>query len=90
MSWELKPEHCKAARYLLGWRVRKLAKASGLSEMTIGRFEANDGTAQPRTIRDIKRALVDAGVQTIDACTDEHAHVRCADGTVLIVKPQTE
>ena len=86
VDWELTPEHCRAARYLLRWRVRDLARHTGLSEQTVGRYESGEGGAQPRTIRDIKRALVDAGVVVVARTGEVQAHVQCTDGVVLAIE----
>ncbi|OGT80754.1 MAG: transcriptional regulator [Gammaproteobacteria bacterium RIFCSPLOWO2_02_FULL_61_13] len=48
----------KAARALLGWDQRRLAKAAGVSLPTVQRMEASDGTV---------RANVDTLVKVIDA-----------------------
>ncbi len=48
----------KAARALLGWDQRRLAKSAGVSLPTVQRMEASDGTV---------RANVDTLVKIIDA-----------------------
>lgn len=55
----------KAARSLLGWSQRDLARASGISEPTIKRLEASDGDlgGRPSTAEAIRRALEAAGVE---------------------------
>ena len=57
----------KAARSLLGWSQQDLAAASGISEPTIKRLEAQDGEIGGRadTAMAIKSALEGAGVQFI-------------------------
>ena len=86
VPWDLQPDHCRAARYLLGWRVRDLAQKCGLSEVTVGRFESGEGNPQPRTVRDILRALQDAGVEVIATDGGTREKVHCKDGTVLAVR----
>jgi predicted transcriptional regulator len=55
----------KAARALLDWSQADLAKASGVSEPTIWRLEADDGELGGRadTVEKISRALEKAGVE---------------------------
>lgn len=54
----------KAARALLAWSQSDLARASGISEPTIKRLEASDGSLGGRadTAEKIKAALEAAGV----------------------------
>lgn len=58
----------KAARALLGWSQSDLAVASGISEPTVKRLEATDGTLGGRatTSDAIRAALEAAGVEFID------------------------
>ncbi len=60
-------EQCKAARALIGWSRRELAKASHVAERTLIDFERRARSPQRRTLHDIRRALEDAGVIFIDA-----------------------
>ena len=84
--WEIKPEHCRAARYLLGWTVSDLSRVSGVSNATIGRFERDEGAPHARTARDLRRALEEAGVRWSDG-EPATPFVKCGDGTVVIVEP---
>ena len=61
-------EQVKAARALLRWSQRDLARASGVSEPTIKRIEAKPGplTGRPSTISAIRVALEKAGVLFIE------------------------
>lgn len=61
-------EQVKAARALLRWSQRDLAKASGVSEPTIKRIEAKPGplTGRPSTLSAIRAALEAAGVEFIE------------------------
>jgi transcriptional regulator with XRE-family HTH domain len=58
----------KAARALLAWSQQDLARASGVSEPTIGRLEAADGVLGGRgeTADKIRGALEKAGIEFID------------------------
>jgi transcriptional regulator with XRE-family HTH domain len=58
----------KAARALLGWSQQDLARASGVSEPTIGRLEAADGVLGGRgeTAEKIRGAFEKAGIEFID------------------------
>ena len=62
MMRDMTPEHCKAARFLLGWTLRDLAVESGVNRDTCNRFELGR-QVHTRTIRDIQRAFEDAGVR---------------------------
>lgn len=58
----------KAARALLGWSQRDLAKASGISEPTIARLESVEGDLGGRetTAQKLRDAIEDAGIEFID------------------------
>jgi transcriptional regulator with XRE-family HTH domain len=55
------PIQCKMARTALGWGVRDLAKAAGVSADTISRFERGEELL-PRTLAAIQDSLEQAGV----------------------------
>lgn len=55
---------CKMARVALGWGVRDLAKAAGVSVDTVSRLERGE-ELMPRTLAALRCALEDAGVQFI-------------------------
>ena len=57
---------CKAARAMLGWSRRDLAKAARVAERTVVDFERGARTPHERTLIDIKRALEAAGIEFID------------------------
>jgi transcriptional regulator with XRE-family HTH domain len=52
---------CRKARRKLEWSVRELSRQSGVAPGTILRFENGEKT-NDRTIKDIKRMLLAAGV----------------------------
>jgi len=56
------PAQIRAARALIGWKQTELAKAAGLSEMSVKNIER--GLTDPRvsTLQAIRRALESAGV----------------------------
>lgn len=58
----MSPEQCRAARAILRITVDELAKLSGISRMTIIRFETEQTASIGATIRHVKRALEDAGI----------------------------
>ena len=60
-------EQVRAARALLRWEQRDLAKASGISLPSVKRLETQPGAlaAQPKTIAALRRALEKAGVEFI-------------------------
>ena len=84
--WELKSEHCRAARYLLGWTASDLGRVSGVSHATIGRFERDEAVPHPRTTRDLLRAFEEAGIKWIEG-KPTTPHVQCGDGTTVVIDP---
>ena len=60
-------EQVRAARALLRWEQRDLAKASGVSLPSVKRLEIQPGAlaAQQRTIAQLRNALEKAGVEFI-------------------------
>ncbi len=65
MAGEITSEMVRAGRALLRWEQTDLAQASGLSVPTIKRLERIPGplAAQARTVADLQRAFLDAGVE---------------------------
>jgi hypothetical protein len=63
----LSSEQIRAARALLRWEQRDLAKASGVSLPSVKRLETQPGplAAQERTISQLRRALEKAGIEFI-------------------------
>jgi len=59
------PAQCRAARALLGWSQEELSVAASVSRKTIADFEADKRTAYDRTLRDLRAALEEAGVEFI-------------------------
>lgn len=60
------PAQCRAARALLNWTQGQMAKASGVSEVTIRNFEGEKSTPQHATLVVLSQALEAAGVQFVD------------------------
>ena len=60
------PNQCKAARALLGWSQSDLAVASKVGKQTLADFERGARTPYDRTLRDIREALEEAGVEFIE------------------------
>jgi transcriptional regulator with XRE-family HTH domain len=58
-------EHVRAARALLRWEQKELAKKSGISLPSIKRLETQPGTlaAYPDTVATIRKALEDQGIE---------------------------
>lgn len=56
---------CKMARVALNLGVRDLAALAEVAPATISRLEAGEAL-KPRTLRDIRQTLEDAGVDFID------------------------
>jgi transcriptional regulator with XRE-family HTH domain len=61
----LTPETSRAARGLLNWTSRQLARAANIGEATVQRYERGDVATNPVTVLAIQRALEDAGVDLI-------------------------
>lgn len=59
---KLTPQACRAARALLGWGVRDLAKEAGVGVASVARYEAGD-LMREDTVEKIKTALEDNGVE---------------------------
>ncbi|WP_238121748.1 MULTISPECIES: helix-turn-helix domain-containing protein [unclassified Xanthobacter] len=55
---------CRMARAAVGWGVRDLAKAAGVSVDTVSRLERGE-VLLPRTVEAIQHALEAAGVEFI-------------------------
>ena len=63
----LSPEQCRGARGLLGWSQAELASAAAVAVKTIADFEGFKRSPYPRTLRDIRLALEQAGIVLIAA-----------------------
>jgi len=64
-SAALSPPQCKAARALLGWTQRQLAKAAGVAPPTVATFESGVSQPMPQNLQAIRRALEEAGIDFI-------------------------
>jgi transcriptional regulator with XRE-family HTH domain len=60
------PKQCKAARDLLGWTQADLSNKSEIGESTIADFERGVRTPFARTLRDIRIALEEGGIEFIN------------------------
>jgi len=62
---EITAKQCRAARELLGWKQKDLCEKSLIAISTIADFER--GYSQPisRTLKELRRALEDAGIEFI-------------------------
>jgi transcriptional regulator with XRE-family HTH domain len=56
------PEQSKAARVMVGWGVRDLAKAAKVSSNTVSRLERGAQELQEETIAKLRTALEKAGI----------------------------
>jgi transcriptional regulator with XRE-family HTH domain len=56
------PEHCRAARALLGWSQAQLAEVSKVATKTIADFEREERTPYKRTLAELESALRAAGL----------------------------
>jgi transcriptional regulator with XRE-family HTH domain len=56
------PSQCRAARALKNWTQGELAKASGVSDVTIRNFENGKTALQPASLQVIRAALEQVGI----------------------------
>ncbi|PWE29988.1 transcriptional regulator [Maritimibacter sp. 55A14] len=56
-------DQCRAARGLLGWNQARLARAAGVSRVTLSTFESGTRTPIPNNLRAIADCLLQAGVE---------------------------
>ncbi|MBL4800728.1 MAG: hypothetical protein JKY45_02470 [Emcibacter sp.] len=59
------PEQCRAARALLGWSQEQLKVTADVAKKTIADFERSARVPYDRTLRDVQRALEEAGIEFI-------------------------
>jgi transcriptional regulator with XRE-family HTH domain len=64
----ISPEQSRMARAGLGWGVRELADAAGVSTNTVTRFERGEDL-RPRTVAVLRSTLEAAGAQFLEADT---------------------
>lgn len=62
---QLTPEACRAARALLGWSIRDLASAAGVSPTTVLALEQGGASARPETLTKICDSFAAKGVSLI-------------------------
>lgn len=61
--FDITPAQLRAARALLDWSQDRLAQASGMPKRSVVRFEAGETMPRARTIRALRSALEEAGVE---------------------------
>jgi DNA-binding XRE family transcriptional regulator len=66
LSRMISPLHCRAARTLLKWTVRDLAKAANLSPNTISMFENERASPNPATLTVIKLTFEQHGIEFLN------------------------
>ena len=76
----LNPQACRAARALLRWSMRDLAKAAGVSLETVLRVEQGGGTFKPETLTKLRTAFAAEGVDLIVQATRSGAVLNTAPG----------
>lgn len=88
----LTPGQCAAARGLLGWSMQKLGAAAGISANTVLEFEQGVRRAHQATVRALRRAFEDAGVEFVaGAQSIPLARVRSVeleDGSVIRLRAE--
>ena len=60
------PNLCRAARHLLGWKQDALSERSEVSLAAIRRFETSKTSPHRATLKALKTAFEDAGIEFID------------------------
>lgn len=85
--WDLRPEHSRAARYMLQWTITDLARASGVAQQTIGRFERELGEITVSNLRKLVAAFEEAGVLW-QTNPPRDPFVQCEDGVTVSIRPR--
>src|SRR5262249_39649711 len=62
----LTPEQCRGARGMLGWSRDELAEKADVGVATLAEFEAGRRVPYDRTLRDVRRALEEGGIEILD------------------------
>ncbi|MBI3444460.1 MAG: helix-turn-helix transcriptional regulator [Magnetospirillum sp.] len=78
---ELTSEQSRAARALLGWSQQQLAEAAQVAKQTLADFERGARTPYDRTLRDIRLALENAGVEFLGVAEGKGVGVRFANAS---------
>ena len=66
------PAQCRAARGLLGWTQKDLARRCTMSMRTIITFEMSKTTPTPLNMKTLQEKLEEGGVEFIDMVDDAH------------------
>lgn len=61
----MNPDQCRAARALLGWSQKELARLTGVSAATIRNFENSQRALMPANAAAIESAFAQAGIEFI-------------------------
>ncbi len=61
----IRPSQCKAARDLLSWKQSDLSEKSSIGESTIADFERGAREPAARTLRDIRNAFENEGINLL-------------------------
>lgn len=90
------PDQCQAARRLLGWSARELARKASLTGPTVKRFESG-GETQKSSIRLLRIALEQAGIRIEPGAEPAHDVPRfdevvlmaqLPDGSRVVLEPR--
>ena len=66
IDYQIDSSQCRAARALLHWSQGKLAGKSDVSKKAIADFEREVSSPQKSTLKSIKSALFDEGIEFIE------------------------
>lgn len=83
----LTPAQCRAARNAVGMSQRRLAEEAAVSVPVVQEFEGRERTPMEKNLRDIRDALIRAGVQ-FRTVSDGIASITFADENARLVEPQ--
>ena len=86
--WDLKPEHCRAARHLLRWSASDLAGNAGVAVATVTRLEEGKGELKVTTLRKLVDALERAGIVWSQTDGQEN-FVQLDDGVRIALRNET-
>ena len=79
----LTAEQCRAARAWLNWKLDDLAEVSGVSRGTLNALESGQRVPHDRTLRDVRRAFEDTGIEFLfDGARGVGLRLRAADNSI--------
>jgi transcriptional regulator with XRE-family HTH domain len=83
----LLPEQCRAARALLDWDQRELARHSQVCQKTVADFERRRTTPQVRTLNDLREAFERAGIEFTHETEEQGPGLHMRSGFAPVTRP---